>query len=201
MNSAELITVYEKNREDNSPDATHEGEPHSQGQSIMIANGFDNDESLASIMIIDEDPGSVEERVIYMDPGFSAETPSDLLELESESDEKNSAVEEENRETQKDFVSSENSRKIQSELIEKFIATSPRIEPVRVKSDAPVEDISIPHVAEKGGLVTETLARIYISQGYFSKAVDIYEKLSLKFPEKSSYFASQIEKVKDLIKK
>jgi hypothetical protein len=52
-----------------------------------------------------------------------------------------------------------------------------------------------------GGLVTETLAKIYFNQGYYSKAIDIYEKLSLKFPEKNSYFASQIEKVKEHIKK
>ena len=71
----------------------------------------------------------------------------------------------------------------------------------RDKSIPPVEDISKPFVEEEGGFVTETLAKIYVNQGYYSKAIDIYEKLSLKFPEKSSYFASQIEKVKEYIKK
>jgi hypothetical protein len=65
----------------------------------------------------------------------------------------------------------------------------------------PVDDISKPFVEGEGGFITETLAKIYVSQGYYSKAIDIYEKLCLKFPEKSSYFASQIEKVTEHIKK
>ena len=90
---------------------------------------------------------------------------------------------------------------MQSELIDKFIIANPRIEPQKEKTDVPNEDISKPFIEEAGGFVTETLAKIYLNQGYYSKAIDIYEKLSLKFPEKSSYFASQIEKVKEFIKK
>jgi len=84
---------------------------------------------------------------------------------------------------------------------DKFIIANPRIETPKEKSNVPVDDISKPFVEESDGLVTETLARIYVNQGYYSRAIDIYEKLSLKFPEKSSYFASQIEKVKEHIKK
>ncbi len=91
-------------------------------------------------------------------------------------------------------------KKAQAELIDKFISASPRIEPKREKTDLPVEDISQQYAEPKGGFVTETLARIYLNQGYYSKAIDIYEKLCLKFPEKSGYFATQIEKIKAIIK-
>ncbi len=87
-----------------------------------------------------------------------------------------------------------------ADLIDRFIIANPRIEPMRERKEVPQEDRSIPGF-EEGMFVTETLARIYISQGYYSKAIEIFEKLSLKYPEKSSYFATQIEKVKELLKK
>jgi hypothetical protein len=43
-------------------------------------------------------------------------------------------------------------------------------------------------------IVSETLARLYLEQGNTTKARMVYAKLSLLFPEKSSYFAAQIEK-------
>lgn len=43
---------------------------------------------------------------------------------------------------------------------------------------------------------TETLAQIYAEQGYYGQACAIYSKLSLRYPEKSAYFAAQIEKIK-----
>jgi len=50
-------------------------------------------------------------------------------------------------------------------------------------------------------LITETLVSVYLKQGLYHEALKSYEKLSLKFPEKNSYFATQIEKIKKLISK
>jgi len=49
-----------------------------------------------------------------------------------------------------------------------------------------------------GGLVTETLAKVYIRQKHYKKAIQAYEILMLKYPEKSSFFASQISEIKKL---
>ena len=55
------------------------------------------------------------------------------------------------------------------------------------------EDLSEDDDAE--GLYTETLARIYDEQGYPDKALEIYSKLSLRYPEKSVYFAALIDEI------
>ncbi len=86
-----------------------------------------------------------------------------------------------------------------SDLIDKFIYSSPKKLTPPSKGD-PVEDISKNSIKEHEGFITDTLAKIYIKQGYYSKAIFAYEKLILKYPEKSSYFASQIEEIKNLIK-
>jgi len=86
------------------------------------------------------------------------------------------------------------------ELINKFIKNSPSILHQKMDSlDDEQTDISEFSGRENEGFITETLAKIYINQGYYSKAIFAFEKLSLKFPEKSSYFATQIEKIKKLI--
>jgi len=46
-------------------------------------------------------------------------------------------------------------------------------------------------------LVTETLAKIYALQGNVNKAIRAYEILSLRFPQKSAYFATLIKKLKE----
>ena len=49
-------------------------------------------------------------------------------------------------------------------------------------------------------IVSETLAKIYMDQHYYNKAIKIYGKLSLKYPEKSIYFAALIKKAKNEVK-
>lgn len=51
-------------------------------------------------------------------------------------------------------------------------------------------------VSENEGIMSETLAKLLAQQGYRDKAIHMYQRLSLVFPEKSDYFAAQIEKLK-----
>ncbi len=56
-------------------------------------------------------------------------------------------------------------------------------------------------LVENEEIVTETLAKVYIEQGHFDKAISAYKKLSLKFPQKSSLFAAQIKLINELKEK
>ena len=201
-NSEELINELEKNSWDqNSGDQIVNTSMEQPGEStVLVTAESETDESASVVFILDNESEHIEETVIYMDPSFSFPVRGDLLELdEDELDTKEPAPEK--TVDQKISPDMKDSKKqAQADLIEKFIIANPRIEPVRERSDHQVEDISKPFTDEHEEFVTETLAKIYVNQGYYSKAIDIYEKLCLKYPGKSSYFASQIEKVKALIK-
>jgi len=176
-----------------------EPEDLSENQQNVIESAKNSIDLITEIEYEESEP--VEEKVFFMHPGFSFSENEDLLELDTDETLTN-IIDDSAADPEQVAAGETMSQKLsQTDLIDKFIIANPRIEPNRDKTVHPVEDISRPFVEEGGGFVTETLARIYISQGYYSKAIDIYEKLSLKFPEKSSYFASQIEKVKEYIKK
>jgi hypothetical protein len=202
-NSDLLIDDIEKDSVEGRINENTEAISQSNVHSVMIATEPDNIEPAGVLFLPDEENSVSDEKVFFMDPGFAMPEQADLLELDLDRDEDTFSIspEEETRPEVKDPEEKNRIKLKQSELIEKFIIANPRIEPQKDKSYVTNIDISKPFVEEGGGLVTETLAKIYISQGYYSKAMDIYEKLSLKFPEKSSYFASQIEKVKESIKK
>jgi len=80
------------------------------------------------------------------------------------------------------------------ELIERFIQEEPRIASPRASFFNP-STTAIRSMTDDEEIVTETLAILFFKQGNPTKAIKIYEKLSLLFPEKSSYFAAQIKKI------
>jgi tetratricopeptide (TPR) repeat protein len=200
-NSEELINELEK-----SAVETVQGENSANtssivgGHTMLVTAESETDESASVVFLFDSDSEIIEESVTYLDPSFSFPERSDLLELDDEKTNTREVAGSEELEEEFPGGIKDSKKQSQASLIDKFIIANPRIEPVREKPEHPIEDISKPFVEESGGFVTETLARIYINQGYYSKAIDIYEKLSLKYPEKSSYFATQIEKIKALIK-
>lgn len=81
-------------------------------------------------------------------------------------------------------------------LINKFIATSPKIAPVKNGTPSPAYfDIN---KDDNSSLMTETLAKVYLEQKKYQKAIQAYEILILKYPEKSSFFADRISDIKIL---
>lgn len=83
------------------------------------------------------------------------------------------------------------------DLIDKFIENNPKIVP-REKIDK--VDISESLKMDKNELMTETLARVYLEQKKYKKAIQAYKILSLKYPEKSSFFADRIKTVEKIQK-
>lgn len=86
-------------------------------------------------------------------------------------------------------------------LIDNFLNSSgseKRILPEEEKETSN-EDFSAGSVVESDDLMSETLANIHIKQKRYQKAVEIFERLSLKYPEKSVYFARRIKEMEDLI--
>jgi len=82
-----------------------------------------------------------------------------------------------------------------SNLIDKFIQENPSIQRPKKEFFSPERAMKKSEVLDMG-IVTETLANIYVNQGYPDKAIKVYQQLQLKFPEKLSYFASLIIKLK-----
>lgn len=86
-----------------------------------------------------------------------------------------------------------------SQLVDQFIQKSPSITSPKIfeskKSELSVRD------TPSSQLMTETLAEILVEQKKYKKAIQAYKILILNNPEKNSFFASQIEKIKELQEK
>lgn len=84
-----------------------------------------------------------------------------------------------------------------AEIIDKFIETNPKISPIKPSGTSPMVQLSINN-EDNSYLMTETLARVYLEQKKYTKAIQAYEILILKYPEKISFFADRISDIKIL---
>ena len=99
-------------------------------------------------------------------------------------------------EREKEEVAKEDKTLSKTEIIDKFIAENPQISRPKQEFYNPMV-VAQTSVVDKENIISETLATIYLNQGYVEKAISVYQKLSLKNPEKSVYFAELIEKAKN----
>lgn len=95
-------------------------------------------------------------------------------------------------------IQRENTSKDQKEtfkLIDKFLAENPKIKP---PSTPPTQEAPIPNFKPSEHLMTETLAKVYVQQHNYKKAIQAYKILILKNPQKSGFFADQIRAIEKL---
>ena len=100
------------------------------------------------------------------------------------------------RENEEKIIQNDPEKQKKIEIIDKFIEANPRISPVK-ETTKPPANIS-KSVEEPTHLMTETLAKVYLEQKKYTKAIQAYEILILKYPEKSSFFADRINEIKNL---
>jgi len=88
-------------------------------------------------------------------------------------------------------------KKKKAEIIDKFIETNPKISPIKQTAITPAVQFDL-NKDDNSYLMTETLARVYLEQKKYTKAIQAYEILILKYPEKISFFADRISDIKIL---
>lgn len=87
------------------------------------------------------------------------------------------------------------------QLIDNFIDKKISISKPKKTTFFKPMDVAKDSLIENESLVTPTLAKVYLEQGHYDKAISAYTKLCLKYPEKNSLFANQIKLINKLKEK
>ena len=85
-------------------------------------------------------------------------------------------------------------------LVNKFLDNKQQINRAKKNLFFKATNIAKNSLVENDDLVTPTLAKVYLEQGHYDKAIGAYNKLILKYPKKSTFFAAQIELIKNKTK-
>ncbi len=216
-----LAAVYSMNRE-KLLQLVNEAKPTKEAAEAEVEEADAHNESPEIIEFSEESNEDADIIIEQHAPYAGVEPGTDLLELDEEPDEELLVLEDESDEVQIEENTEGTAEEVSSEeplvekeetpvvdpvengkenngnhLISNFIKGEPG--PIRADQETRLKgDVSLASIREHDGFITDTLAKIYVKQGLFAKAIYAYEKLSLKYPEKSAYFAAQIEKIRNI---
>ena len=164
-------------------------------------------EEKEEIHATEKDNPQVETDTVVINPTTIVPQDEEIQLIEQEEDEISFVIDEETtQEEQKpkiivvggDYFGRDDFESIKlddSKPLDKFIAERPSL----VKQNPlPETKVSSEEFIEFDDTIfyTETLAKIYTEQGFYKRAIDVYAKLILLYPEKSSYFASLVQELK-----
>tara|TARA_B100000965_G_scaffold399189_1_gene418604 strand:- start:1825 stop:2448 length:624 start_codon:yes stop_codon:yes gene_type:complete len=88
-----------------------------------------------------------------------------------------------------------------NEIINLFLENKPTITKQSKQKFYKASQNAKKSIEENNEIISETLAKVYTKQEHYEKAISIYKKLSLKYPQKSIYFADQINLINKIKKK
>ena len=109
---------------------------------------------------------------------------------------KDDLIESIRRKEKKEILDAE--KRAQNDLIKEFSKKEIKLATIKeIEANKNNENLATASTSLNEGLISETFAAILLQQGKKAKAIEIYEKLALKFPEKRAYFANLIEKSKE----
>jgi len=174
-------------------------EEKAEADAQIVEDQSEEEEELTSENLI---TAMVKEESEMEEPGSESQgiPVPEVDEAQQEEEQEKEQQEEQEEEQEKEQQEEQEEHKKEDShmhLIQNFINEDPGV--IRADKKTSLQgDVSLSSIKEHDGFITDTLAKIYVKQGLFAKAIYAYERLSLKYPEKSAYFAAQIEKIRNI---
>ncbi len=198
MSNAQLMDVVrrrleqiapEENRQASSDTVTDAMETTGEATGTAVEPVAETSAAVDTVLDVQEDPD-----ILIRDEYSEEQLVADLVKITpiktdiAETPPQDVAVQEE---TPGDIMPAE--ELTSGNLIDSFLKSNPKIIPGDIKYEVDLSE----SLQEDPDIATETLADIYAMQGHKDKAIEIYEHLILKYPEKHIYFAAQIDRLKE----